>query len=227
MLHRIGRLLIDHHRYSLAHRSPFDAALSELLRKEDFFFIQVGAHDGVRFDGLYQRITMVNLHGIVIEPLPRYFARLRMNYEDYPGVIALNVALHPTLKRVTIHHVADGALAQLPPWAGGIASVLPEHHHLSYTIAEHMTQTTVEAMTFEEILSRYRVSKVDLLQIDTEGFDDELLKIFPFRRIRPLLIKYEHACLPPDALASSRRLLSEKGYDLYEEGQNTIGVLHS
>jgi len=104
-VHLFGTLFIDRRHYAVTRRSRFQESLDELIDKPDFFFIQVGANDGVRFDELYQRVTRVNPRGIVIEPLPRYFARLKMNYEDYPGVTAVNAALHPTDTFVDIHHV--------------------------------------------------------------------------------------------------------------------------
>ena len=56
----------------------------ELVDKENFFFIQIGANDGVRADESYDFITKNNLKGIVVEPLSDMFEKLCQNYIEHP-----------------------------------------------------------------------------------------------------------------------------------------------
>jgi len=225
-VHLFGALFIDRRHYALTRRSRFNESLDRLLQEPDFFFIQVGAHDGVRFDGLYQRVTQVNPRGIVVEPLPRYFRRLQMNYEDYPGVVAVNVALHPSAEFVEIHHAdpEKAVAAGLPAWAGGIGSVDPRHHARIKVPESCMTTTRVPATTFERLLAPRAVARVDLLQIDAEGFDLEILRMFPFDRLKPRLVKYEHDALDATARAEAERILIANGYRVFPEGEDTIGI---
>lgn len=211
--------------YRLVAVSRFDERLDDLLREPGFFFIQVGANDGVRFDGLYQKVTAVNAAGIVIEPLPRYFRRLAANYEDYPGVRPLNVALHPTLTRVEIFHVDSDKAETLPPWTHGIGSVDRNHHRRSGTSADCMTSTTVDAMTFAAVLDRFDVRRIDLLQIDVEGFDLAILEMVPFERIRPRLIKFEVTSMDVATKAKAFALLARYGYRTHLEGENGVAIL--
>jgi FkbM family methyltransferase len=225
-IHLFGTLFLDRSHYAVTRRSRFDETLAQLLYQPGFFFIQVGAHDGVRFDGLYQRVTQINPRGIVIEPLPRYFRRLAMNYEDYPGVLAINAALHPSAEFVEIHHAdpEKAATAGLPAWAGGIGSVDPGHHARIRVPDSCMTTTRVPATTFDELLATHGVDHVDLLQIDAEGFDLEILRMFPFSRLKPRLVKYEHDGLESAALAEAERILAGNGYTVFSEGEDTIGL---
>jgi FkbM family methyltransferase len=226
-VHLFGTLFLDGHHYAVTRRSRFNEALDQLIDKPEFFFIQVGAHDGVRFDELYQRVTRVNPRGIVIEPLPRYFARLQMNYEDYPGVIAVNVALHRSEASVAIHHVdPEKAIeAGLPAWADGIGSLLPDHHKRIQVPESCMTTTQVPAISFARLLDEHSVQHVDLLQIDAEGFDDEVLRMFPFERLKPLLIKYEHDGLDAAGRRDTTELLVKHGYIVCTEHEDTVAIL--
>jgi FkbM family methyltransferase len=226
-VHLFGTLFLDRRHYAVTRRSRFQESLDELIDKPDFFFIQVGANDGVRFDELYQRVTRVNPRGIVIEPLPRYFARLKMNYEDYPGVTAVNAALHPTDTFVDIHHVdpEKAIAAGLPAWAGGIGSLLTDHHKRIEVPESCMTTTRVPALSFARLLDEHSVQHVDLLQIDAEGFDYEVLRMFPFERLKPLLIKYEHDGLDADARQAAKNLLMKHGYAVFTEGEDTVATL--
>jgi hypothetical protein len=68
--------------YRIERISPFKHRLQELLaKKEHLKFVQIGAHDGIRFDGLYDFVTQHRCEGIVVEPLPDIWERLRFNYE--------------------------------------------------------------------------------------------------------------------------------------------------
>jgi FkbM family methyltransferase len=224
LIHIAGMQLIDRRQFRVVSRSRFAETLAAALKDPDFFFIQIGAHDGVRFDDLYHKVTTVNAHGIVIEPLPRYFARLQMNYEDYPGVIPLNVAVHPTATQLTLHHVSTAASAsgRLPPWAGGIGSTSPSHHLPLGIPAEAMTTSTVPCATLRHIIEQHAVSRIDLLQIDTEGFDLEVLEMIPFDLVHPGLIKFEHAVLAPEARSCARQFLESHNYEVWSEGEDTI-----
>ena len=48
--------------------------------------VQVGAHDGKRWDPVFGHITQNGWNALVIEPDPIYFERLSENYADYPNV---------------------------------------------------------------------------------------------------------------------------------------------
>jgi len=225
ILNSIGWRLVDKNKYRVIKRSPFEDELEKLLKKKDFFFVQVGGNDGVRFDGLYSQVTKVNANGVVIEPLPRYFKRLQMNYEDYPGVKTLNAALHPTSRSVEIFHVDMDKIGQAPPWAGGIGSLIKDHHQKSKISDECMTSTTAKAITFEELIAEYSITHIDLLQIDVEGFDYELLKMIPFDLLKPLLIKYEWVNLSTTDRESATQLLHKHGYRTEIDAEDAIAIL--
>jgi FkbM family methyltransferase len=221
----LAKFVLSRFGYVVVRYSLFDEWLKSLLNSPGFFFIQVGANDGVRFDGLYQKVTAINANGIVIEPLPRYFKRLAANYEDYPGVRPLNVALHPTLNRVEIFHVDPTKACPLPPWTHGIGSVDRDHHRRSGTPADCMTSTIVEAMPFTAVLDKFDVRRIDLLQIDTEGFDLAVLEMVPFGRIRPRLIKFEVAVMDDVSKEKAFGLLARHGYRTHIEGEDGIAIL--
>src|SRR5204863_9792937 len=54
---------------------------------KDFFFVQIGACDGVSFDALYDFVVRYRLRGIVVEPLPDLYAELVANYCRLPLVV--------------------------------------------------------------------------------------------------------------------------------------------
>src|SRR5262249_35234617 len=69
------------------------AVRERLQRQTDFFFVQVGANDGVRSDPLRSLVLEHRLAGLLIEPLPDQYARLRENYAGQPQLRFENCAV--------------------------------------------------------------------------------------------------------------------------------------
>jgi hypothetical protein len=67
--------------------------------------------------------------------------------------------------------------------------------------------------------------KIDILQIDTEGFDYEILKLFQFNTFLPKIIIFESENLSAADLAECKTWLGEKGYVFEGFGGDTLGVL--
>jgi hypothetical protein len=82
----------------------------------------------------------------------------------------------------------------------------------------------VECVTLETLFEKHAVSRIDLLLVDTEGYDLEVLRQFDFRRYRPRLIIYEHKNLPPGGREESERLLRQSGYRVVPVGGNNVAV---
>jgi hypothetical protein len=47
-------------------------------------------------------------------------------------------------------------------------------------------------MSFQDLIQENHVKKIDLLQIDTEGYDYEIIKMIDFHEIKPHIIHFEH-----------------------------------
>jgi hypothetical protein len=107
---RILLILINYILYFLGLRivkfSKFGSFVERLIKQaKPVKFINIGTSDGVRFDSLYLTDTDQRWSGLVVEPLPDIFERLKSNYKDYPDVIPINIAFHPTESFATICRV--------------------------------------------------------------------------------------------------------------------------
>src|SRR5437762_11064199 len=81
--------------HSISH--PIDL-LDVLIRNElasdpMFFFVQIGANDGIRVDPLRPSVLRHRLRGLFIEPLPDLFERLVDNYAGHMGLLFENCAI--------------------------------------------------------------------------------------------------------------------------------------
>lgn len=155
-------------------------------------FVQIGANNGFDFDDFYEVATRNALTGIVVEPVPKYYESLRFAYERHPKIRAVNVALHPTASSMPIYMVKPERATRL--WQHGLASFNLDHVLGHPGVTEDMIiEQEVECLSFSELIARHLpTDPVDILAIDTEGFDGEILKMIDWTHVRPQIIRFEH-----------------------------------
>ena len=194
-------------------------------KKMEFSFIQVGANDGISFDFLYEFVISRKSSGVVIEPVRDYFKELVINYKDFPAIIKINKAIHSFEKSKKIYKIKESRKQKYYDWVKGIASFDENHHRKTNISKEDMEEENVSADTLMNIiLDSYSNKKIDYLQIDTEGYDLEILKMLDFSIVKPPIIKYEHVNLEKVDLIASKKLLIDQGYLLFNEGNDTLGI---
>jgi len=165
-----------------------------LKRTRDFFFIQIGANDGMANDPIYHFVTVNHdkIKGIVIEPMKDVFEQLQYNYRRHHNIRTVNRAIHNSEEEMILWRVDPAKMRHLPEWARGIASFNKEHHKLSKTPTDCIIPEKVRCISLGELFKEHHVAKIDLLQIDTEGYDSEIILNFDFSGIKPMLIHFEH-----------------------------------
>jgi len=210
--------------YRIERMSRFARELQSLTRRPErrLKFVQIGASDGVRFDGLYGFVTRHPCSGIVVEPLPDVFERLRVNYADYPLIVPVNKAIHEREGVLPLFRVAPAALARYSGWAFGIAS-FDRSHLLRHGIAPaDIIELAVACTPLMQLLLDTATLDADLLQIDAEGYDSAILRMTDFEHFRPHLIKYEHKAMTMAERSAHAARLARHGYRSVVEGADTI-----
>ena len=214
--------------YRIERLSRFRHELTPLSRRPGGFkFAQIGANDGVRFDSLYEWVTVHPCSGIVVEPLPDVFERLRMNYADYPRIVPVNKAIHESARSVPLFSVNPAALPAYPGWASGIASFDRDHLIRHRIAVADISMRLVECVTLMELLESHDLLDLDLLQIDTEGYDAAVVRMIDFERCRPQVIKFEHKNLSGAERAELQARLAHHRYATQTEGTDTVAWCRS
>lgn len=205
-------------------------AINQILEKnfpegDNFSVIIVGANDGTSHDSIHLFLKKRNCQGLAIEPIKSSFNKLLLNFSFADGIKKINKAVHPSLKEVTMYVPNPQKLTELPEWASGIASLSREHHLKSGIDSSYVIEEQVPSDTLMNILSEYYPNqKIDLLQIDTEGFDYEVLKQIDFKKINPPLIRYEYTNLSNEDIDASRNLLQSNGYYCIHDEIDMLGI---
>jgi FkbM family methyltransferase len=193
------------------------------------FFIEVGSNDGEQHDHLRPFILSRPWAGIMVEPVPYVFERLQRNYQGIDRVVLENAAVADRDGRLPFYHLAKSPEREregLPRWYDGIGSFSREavlrHAHTIPDIERRIVRTDVRCLTLESLCRRHDVQRLDLLLIDTEGYDWEVVRSIDFDRRRPRLLVYEHFHLPPDDRTRCRQHVEHAGYETMEEGFDTF-----
>lgn len=205
----------------------FDHVLSQYLLDRagtnPFTFIQVGAFDGVTCDPLRKYLVKYPWTGVMLEPQPIAFGKLSALYMGKEEISILNAAISMDNGEADLYVVENDVF---PEWARGMAS-FDEHNIRKHSdalpgLAGSIKKTRIKTVSFEQLLADHQFSRIDLLQIDTEGFDAEVLKLFPFGKIKPEIIHFESKHIPAVQLESTLTRLANFGYALARDGQEDM-----
>lgn len=195
-------------------------------------FVEIGANDGDQHDHLSPLIVERGWRGVMVEPVPYVFERLRRNFGAVDGVRLEMAAIAARTGTSTLFHLAeapDPAAHDLPTWYDGIGSFSREallaHAPQIPDIEDLVVETRVPCLTFDSLCAKHGLSAVDILAVDTEGHDWEILKTVDLAHWRPRLVVYEHYHLNGRDRGQAAAHLRSHGYELLAEGFDTFCLL--
>lgn len=202
--------------------------------KASLFFVQVGSNDGKQGDPLHKLIkSNTNWRGIFIEPVKFVFDRLVKNYHNNERFIFENVAIGEKEGKTKFYYLDEKAETEikggLPWWHDQLGSFDKDHiqKHFDFDIQSYIVEEEIDCLRLDHILERHGVSELDLLHIDTEGFDYNVLSQVNFEKYRPKCILFEIHHLSESQEQKSEKLLEKFGYKLERYGVDVLAVLPS
>jgi len=202
------------------------------------FCLQVGANDGKTNDPLFEYFSSKKWHGLLVEPLPDVFEQLKQSYRGKTNVALANVGVAPSNGTLPFYRIRISNAR----WATGLSSfereTLVKHFENGYiqrhaqmdeitpptTFDEAVEELPIPTSTISSLLSQQKVDKVDLICIDTEGFDLEIIKLIDFNALEPDMIVFERKHLTPEKLAEADQLLANNGYQVLIDGNNSVAL---
>lgn len=220
---RLPRRLLDHVRRRRLKGPRIMRAFGRCYPKATF--VQIGSNDGHKHDPLRTAILRHSWSGVMVEPVPYVFARLRQNYAGFPNLRLENVAVASAEGTLPFYYLRQTSDAGLPSWYDELGSfrkdVLLSHKYRIPDIESRMVATDIPCVTFASLCDRNGIAAPDLVHIDTEGYDHEIVKTIDFEHRRPALLIYEHKHLDDSQRQECQGLLRAHGYDLFEEKADT------
>jgi hypothetical protein len=89
---------------------------------------------------------------------------------------------------------------------------------------EYISEEKVLCISTSTLLKQNRIGKIDWLQIDTEGFDYEVIKMFNIEQTKPTVISYENMHLSEEDKNSCINYLVINNYQVRDFGANTLAM---
>jgi FkbM family methyltransferase len=224
---------------------PKKGSLSDFLsqysksKPGNFTVVQIGANDGITHDPIHKFIKRDDWKGVLLEPQPDVF------HEFLTKIYAKNKGIHPLCAAIgekdgsqPIYKVGFSSMR----WATGLASFSKEKIEQAFKdgiVASNCKRFGIEIpadqsqwISHEEVqviapatlIQTYGLDHIDLLQIDAEGYDLEVIRIFDIPTTRPQAIIFENVGLNAADYAACLQLLEEENYQLKKFGPNTLAL---
>lgn len=175
------------------------------MGKKKGFYLEIGGYHPTRLSNTYFFYRR-GWRGIVVEPNPEVeeiFRKTRSNDKFINlGISEKNEVLDYYKFLVPAINTFSKKEAELNIKLG---------HKLNKIIK-------IKTIKIKDLLALEKIKKIDLLSIDTEGFDELILKGWPWRKIKPRVI-----CVEVDKNKKIEGLLNEQNYRLiYKNKSNGI-----
>ena len=173
-------------------------------QKENGFFVEIGAMDGIRLSNTYLLEMDYNWKGICVEPVPFNYEKLIKNRLNS---FCSNKAVY-SVSREYIEFDISNEL----DYHSGISSHLGRHKQ---RVDKDKTTIKVETITLNDLLKESNApSYIDYLSIDTEGSEYEILKVVDFNYFKFGIIDIEVNGEEPKR-SLIRELLTSSGYEFH------------
>ena len=134
---------------------------------------------------------------LLVEPVPYNINLLKENTTKYKNITIETSAVSEKNEIKKFYYVKHDAVKKLGKhWASGIGS-FDKQHILNHKYKRFMVtdidieEIDVQYLTFSNLIEKYSISSIDLLQIDVEGAEFQILNSINFEKIEIKKIIFE------------------------------------
>ncbi len=161
-------------------------------------FFQIGTNNGNdRFRDLCikHKPTMI----VLVEPNIIHMKDIENNYKDIPNIHIFNNAIYyEDNKEIELYLPAiDGVYGNKSEnghtYSTGEFSLIPMN---DWGEKKNMIKMTAKTITFDTICKKLNITDIAYLQIDTEGFDSEIIQMLDLNKYNIKYIRYEKWAFP-------------------------------
>jgi FkbM family methyltransferase len=190
--------------------------------------LQIGACDGVTSDSIFSYIKSGKINAFLVEPSSVNYGKLKEFYKEEKNATLINVAIADRDEKRPFYTVKDEGRWADVGWARQLASFYKSHLLKHDIKEEEIAVEEVECSTLSTILKKYNIKDLDILLIDTEGYDGEIVKMALKQNVLPNFIVFENAQLvqmySQKELDELYTMIYGKGYVWTHDRINTMAV---
>jgi FkbM family methyltransferase len=190
-------------------------------------FVEIGANDGKKNDPLYYYIKKYGWRGILVEPDPVNFKKLKENYRGVEGLIFENTGIGPEPGKMLFYKIKD-ITDQEPGWYDQVGSFDKKTFLKNIAYGKGLDQRIVaeplQVIRFDELLEKNNFRAVDLLHLDAEGFDYRILRSIDFAKNNIRMVLFESEWMTKSELKELIEYLRNHQYRVYRSGIDYAGI---
>jgi len=153
----------------------------------DYGLVVIGAHSGTWLEE--DIVKNINKNILLVEPVPYNYNLLINNFSKYPNIEICKNAIFDSNEKKNFFFVKEDSIKKLKKhWASGIGSFnkdhILDHNSKRFRVTnEDIDEIIVEFITFDDLIKKYSIKKIDKLQIDVEGAEFNILNSIDFTKI--------------------------------------------
>ena len=165
---------------------------------DNYGLVVIGAHSGVWLKLLFDQYQNQNI--LLVEPVPYNISLLKENTAKYNNIKIETSALSDKNEIKKFYYVKPDAIEKLGKhWASGIGS-FDKHHILNHKNKRFKIENSdieeieIQYLTFADLINKYSIKSVDMLQVDVEGAEFEILNSIDLNKIliKKIIFEFKH-----------------------------------
>lgn len=198
------------------------------LKNDAAMLVQIGSNDGQSGDPIFEALHQhKQWKALLVEPVPYLFERLKANYASDSRFTFENVAINDGQMQsfYAIKAEAKNHIPELPPWFDQLGSFYKENilKHFKGRLEPFIEEIKLQGLSLNDLFLKHSLKSVDLLHIDTEGYDWNILKQLKLDAYTPTLIIYEQKHLSKEEKNQSIQFL-HSDYFIFDFGTDFLAI---
>ena len=165
---------------------------------DNFGLVVIGAHSGVWLKSLFDEYQNQNI--LLVEPVPYNITLLKENTTKYKNISIETSAVSEKNQIKKFYYVKPDAVKKLGKhWASGIGSFdkqhILNHKNKRFKIENSdIEEIEIQYLTFVDLVNKYSIASIEMLQVDVEGAEFEILNSINFNQIliKKIIFEFKH-----------------------------------
>jgi FkbM family methyltransferase len=206
---------------------PLTRFLTSLSAQGSLTFVQIGSNDGLKNDPIGNLVRQFQWKGIMVEPFEKNFSRLKANFENSPNLIFEQCGITEKQGNLDFYYI-ENIQPDEPDWYDQVGSfdktTFIKNIEVVPSLLDRVAVKKIPTKTFGQLLTDHQLNQVDLIHIDTEGYDYKILQTIDFEKYNPNVLIFEIEWMTHYELREIKKLLHKYHYKLYYHHVDCIAV---
>ena len=164
----------------------------------NFGLVVIGAHSGIWLTSLLEKYKEQSI--LLVEPVPHNIQELKENISKYKDIKIETSAVSSKNEVKKFYFVKPESVKKLGKhWASGIGSFDKQHilnHKNKRFKVENsdIEEIEIQYLTFTDLVNKYSITFIEMLQIDVEGAEYQILNSIDFIKIsiQKIIFEFKH-----------------------------------